>query len=74
MAAQGKLLAPAKTMEEMERIVGNNRVDLALTATFMILVVVMLLFSVWAIIRARRAGQPTAHEEAYVALESVASA
>ena len=72
--AQGKLLAPAKTMEEMERIVGNNRVDLALTVTFMILVVVMALFSVWAIIRARRASQPTAHEEAYVALESVASA
>jgi carbon starvation protein len=72
--AQGRLLAPAKTMEEMERIVGNNRVDLALTVTFMILVVVMLLFSVWAIIRARRASQPTAHEEAYVALEGVASA
>jgi carbon starvation protein CstA len=69
--AQGKLLAPAKTMSEMERIVGNNRLDLALTGAFMILVIVMVVFSLWTIIRARRAERPTAHEEPYVALQSV---
>jgi hypothetical protein len=56
-------------MAEMQSIVSNNRVDLALTIAFMILVVVMVLFSVRAILRARRAGQVTAHEDEYVPLD-----
>jgi carbon starvation protein CstA len=72
-AAQGKLLAPATTMAEMERIVSNNRLDLALTGIFEVLVITMVLFSLRAVYRAKRAGQPTAHEEPYVAFESVAS-
>jgi carbon starvation protein len=71
--ASGKLLAPAKTAEEMQRIVTNNRVDMALTALFMLLVLTMLFFSLRAIARAWRANHPTAHEEPYVALSSVAS-
>ena len=70
--AQGRLLAPAKTLAEMERIVTNNRVDVALTAAFMLLVIVMLLFSVRAVVRGWRVNQPTAREEPYVALASVA--
>jgi carbon starvation protein CstA len=71
--ADGKLLAPAKTAEEMQRIITNNRVDMALTALFMLLVLVMLFFSLRAIVQAWRANRPTAHEEPYVALSSVAS-
>jgi carbon starvation protein len=70
---QGRLLAPAKTMAEMERIVTNNRVDMALTGLFMLLVVVMLSFSLRAVVRAWRANQPTAREEPYIALGSVAA-
>src|SRR5436305_1214012 len=70
--AQGNLLAPAKTTAEMERIITNNRVDMALTAIFMLLVVAMVLFSLRAVVLAWRTNQATAHEEPYVALASVA--
>ena len=70
--ADGKLLAPAKSAAEMQRIVTNNYVDMALTGLFMALVVAMALFVLGAISRAMKANRPTAHEEPYVALSSVA--
>lgn len=70
--AQNKLLAPAKSMEEMQRIVTNNQVDAALTALFMLLVVATVVFGVRAILKARATAQPTANEEPYVALAAVA--
>ncbi|HET6433298.1 carbon starvation CstA family protein [Dyella sp.] len=69
--ADGKLIAPAKTAEEMQRIVTNNYVDMTLTGLFMLLVVAMALFVLRAILRAMKANQPTAHEEPYVALSTV---
>ena len=70
--AQGRLLAPAKTAAEMERIITNNRVDMALTAIFVLLVITMVLVSLRAVLRGWRADQVTAREEPYVALASVA--
>ncbi|WP_201315671.1 carbon starvation CstA family protein [Dyella sp. EPa41] len=70
-AADGKLLAPAKTAEEMQRIVTNNYVDAALTGIFMLLVLTMAGFAINAIMKAWRTNHPTAHEEPYVALGSV---
>lgn len=70
--ADGKLIAPAKDMEAMRRIVSNNHVDMVLTGLFMALVVAMVLFALRAISRAMQADRPTAHEEPYVALSSVA--
>jgi carbon starvation protein len=67
-AADGKLLAPAKTVEEMQRIVTNNYVDAALTGIFMLLVLAMAGFAIAAIMKAWRVNHPTAHEEPYVAL------
>jgi carbon starvation protein len=69
----GKLLAPAKTPAAMQQIVTNNYVDMALTGLFMLLIVTMLGFSLRALIRAWQTNHPTAHEEPYVALSSVAS-
>ena len=69
----GKLLAPAKSAAEVQRIVTNNYVDMALTGLFMLLIVAMLGFSLRALIRAWQTNHPTAHEEPYVALSSVAS-
>jgi carbon starvation protein len=66
------LLAPAKTTAEMERIITNNRVDMALTAIFVLLVITMVLFSLRVIVQAWRTNQATAHEEPYVALATVA--
>jgi carbon starvation protein len=72
--AEGQLLAPAKDAAEMQRIVTNNYVDLGLTALFMLLIVVMTVFSLQALLRAWRSARPTANEEPYVALASVAGA
>ena len=69
--AQNKLLAPAKSLDDMQRIVTNNQVDSALTALFMLLVVATVVFGVRAIMKARAAAQPTANEEPYVPLGSV---
>ncbi|KRE88675.1 carbon starvation protein A [Frateuria sp. Soil773] len=71
-AQDGTLLAPAKTVEEMQRIVTNNYVDMALTGLFMLLIVVMTAFSLRALLRAWHTNHPTAQEEPYVALSSVA--
>ena len=71
--AQGKLIAPAKTMEEMQRIVTNNNVDAALTGLFMLLVVAAVGFGVRTMLAARRQPAPSANEEPYVALASVAT-
>jgi carbon starvation protein CstA len=69
--AAGTLIAPAKTVAEMQQIITNNRVDMALTAIFMLLVITMLGFGLRAIMQAWRANHPTAHEEPYIALSSV---
>jgi len=69
----GKLLAPAKSLNEMQRIITNNRVDATLTAVFVLLVLTMLGFSLYAMLKAMRSNVPTAHEAPRVALTSVAS-
>ncbi|SEM92049.1 carbon starvation CstA family protein [Lihuaxuella thermophila] len=40
---KGQILGPAKSMEEMERIVLNNQIDAVLTAIFMILVALIII-------------------------------
>ena len=72
--AAGNMLAPAKTVAAMQQIITNNRVDMVLTAIFMLLVVTMTLFGIRAIMQAWKANHPTAHEEPYVALTSVPAA
>jgi carbon starvation protein len=69
---QGQLLAPAKTTAAMQQIVTNNYVDMVLTGLFMALVVVMVAFCLRSLVKAWRTNHPTAHEEPYVALTSVA--
>jgi len=69
-AAEGRLLAPAKDLAEMQRIVSNNYVDAALTGLFMLLVLAMVAFTLRTMLRAWRTNHPTAHEEPYVALEA----
>ncbi|MCY1043131.1 carbon starvation protein A [Corallococcus sp. bb12-1] len=65
--AEGRVIAPAKSLEEMERIIFNDYLDAALTAFFMVVVVATILFGVRAILAARRSPEPTAHETPYVA-------
>ena len=60
--AQGKLLAPAKALEDMHRVVLNDYIDATLCAFFMLVVVSILFYGIRACLAARRAHQPTARE------------
>ncbi|RTL20629.1 MAG: carbon starvation protein A [Burkholderiales bacterium] len=66
--ADGKVLAPAKTLDAMSRVVFNDRLDAALCALFMGVVLSVGVYSVKAILAARRAGRPTAQETAFAPL------
>ncbi|MBA8884983.1 carbon starvation CstA family protein [Dokdonella fugitiva] len=63
-----QVLAPAKTLDDMHRIVFNDYVDATLAAAFTTLVVVMIIFGVRAALAARRSPTPTAQETPRVAL------
>ncbi len=61
--AEGKLLAPAKSMEQMQQVIFNDYLDAGLAAFFMIVVVSVLVFGVRTALAAWNAGRPT-HNEA----------
>ena len=61
-AAQGTLLAPAKSIEEMQRVAFNNYLDAVVCAVFVALVVAMCVFAVKISLQALRQAQPTAQE------------
>ncbi|MCM2335470.1 MAG: carbon starvation protein A [Pseudomonas sp.] len=71
-AARGEVLGPAKSIEEMQRVVFNNYVDAALCALFIAVVLSTLFFGIRAAVAARRNATPTARENDYVALDAIA--
>ena len=70
--ASGQLLAPAKSPEAMARIVFNDRLDAALCALFMFVVVSVAVYAVKAILAARASQRPTVQETPFVALPEAA--
>ncbi|AKM30692.1 carbon starvation protein A [Pandoraea faecigallinarum] len=60
--ADGKLLAPAKTVAQMQQIVFNDYVDATLAGVFMFVVVAVAVFGLRTILVARRNHKPTAKE------------
>ncbi|MFC4822503.1 carbon starvation CstA family protein [Dokdonella ginsengisoli] len=68
----GQVLAPAKSIDDMRRILTNDYVDATLAVIFMLLVVAMVVFGLRAAFAARRNPVPTAHETPYVALAGAA--
>ncbi|WP_374620282.1 carbon starvation CstA family protein [Pandoraea sp.] len=60
--ADGKLLAPAKSVVQMQQIVFNDYVDATLAGVFMFVVVAVAAFGLRTILVARRANKPTARE------------
>jgi carbon starvation protein len=60
--AEGRLLAPAKTPADMARIVFNDRVDAAVCAFFVVLVLAIVGYGVAVARRALASARPTAHE------------
>jgi len=61
-AAAGKILAPAKTMEEMHRVIFNDYVDATLAAIFVALVISIAIYGVIGIRRALSSPTSTAVE------------
>ena len=71
-AARGEVIAPAKSLGEMQRVVFNNYLDAGLCALFMAVVVAIIAFGLRAALAARRSHAPTAQETEYVALDAIA--
>ncbi|HEV3427868.1 MAG TPA: carbon starvation CstA family protein, partial [Paraburkholderia sp.] len=69
----GKILAPAKSAEQMQRMIFNDYVDAALSGLFIFVVVSIVIYGLIAIARARRADRPTVQETPYEALPAGAT-
>ncbi len=61
-ADAGEVLSPAKSMAEMQRIIFNDRIDAALVALFLAVVLALLFFTIRTCLAARRIAAPTARE------------
>ena len=61
-AARGEVLAPAKSMAEMQQIIFNDRIDGALCVVFLMVVLSLLAFTIRTCIEASRSPTPTASE------------
>ncbi|WP_295456733.1 carbon starvation CstA family protein [uncultured Thiodictyon sp.] len=61
-AAQGTVLAPAKSLEQMGRVAFNNQVDAVLTGFFMFVAITLAVAAIAAVIKALRNPEQTAQE------------
>ena len=71
-AARGELIAPAKSLEQMQRIAFNNTLDAALCLLLMAVLVSMVGFALRAMWVTRRSEIPMTQEMPHVALASLA--
>jgi carbon starvation protein len=69
--ARGEVVAPAKSIDEMQRLVFNYHVDAVLCALFIVVVMSTVFFGARAALAAHRANAPTTRESDYVAIDSV---
>ncbi|MBS0214738.1 MAG: carbon starvation protein A [Proteobacteria bacterium] len=67
--ARGEVLAPAKSLKDMQRVIFNNQLDAALCAVFVIVVVLTAIFGIREMLRAHWSAVPTARETPYVAFD-----
>ena len=61
-AAQGTIIAPAKSIAEMQRVAFNNYLDALLCAFFVVLVLAMAVFALKSCLQALKQANPTAQE------------
>ncbi|QNP41107.1 carbon starvation CstA family protein [Lysobacter solisilvae (ex Woo and Kim 2020)] len=71
--ARNEIVAPAKSLEEMQRLVFNYHVDAVLCALFIAVVLATTGFGLRAALAARRANAPTTRESEYVSIDSIAA-
>ncbi|WP_027796833.1 carbon starvation CstA family protein [Paraburkholderia acidipaludis] len=60
--ADGKIVGPAKSLEQMQRMIFNDYVDAALSGLFIFVVVSIVVYGLISIARARRVDRPTTLE------------
>jgi carbon starvation protein len=63
---QGQVLAPAKSLDQMSRVVFNDYVDATLCGFFMVVVVAVVLYGIRTVMAARKDARPSARETPYV--------
>jgi carbon starvation protein CstA len=66
-AAKGTVLAPAKSIEEMQRVAFNNYLDAVICGVFVVLVIAMCIYAVKICLMALKQAKPTAVETPYLA-------
>ncbi|QOL49433.1 carbon starvation CstA family protein [Massilia litorea] len=64
---QGQVLAPAKSLDQMRRIIFNDYVDATLAGFFMVVVLAVLFYGIRTVLNARNDRNPTVKESAFVA-------
>ncbi|QEI06282.1 carbon starvation protein A [Pigmentiphaga aceris] len=72
--AEGTVLAPAKTAEEVNRIVFNDYVNATLTAAFVFVVLSVVIFGTRTILKARKQRDPHSKETPYEKMPADAQA
>ncbi|APR38257.1 carbon starvation CstA family protein [Paraburkholderia sp. SOS3] len=73
-ADEGKIVAPAKSLAQMQRVIFNDYIDAALAGLFILVVVSITVYGVRAVLRARRANHPTARETPFEAMPAAPQA
>ena len=69
----GTILAPAKSIGDMERIIFNDYVNATLAGFFIFVVLAVLLYGIRTVLAAREQARPTAKESPYVAMPGVSA-
>jgi carbon starvation protein len=65
---QGQVLAPAKSLDQMRRIIFNDYVDATLAGFFMVVVLAVLFYGIRTVLTARNDRNPTVKESTFVAV------
>lgn len=67
-AANGAILAPAKSIEQMQQVIFNDYVNASLAALFMLVLISILMFAIRTMLAARGRGGPPGAEEGSIEL------
>ncbi|AMO97778.1 carbon starvation CstA family protein [Collimonas fungivorans] len=70
--AEGKLLAPAKSIAQMQQVIFNDYLDAGLAAFFILVLVSILGFGIKTVLAARAANRPSAKETPFESLPASA--
>jgi len=68
---EGKLLAPAKSVAQMQQVIFNDYLDASLAGFFVIVVLSVLVFGIRTVLAARANAQPSAKESPMVLMPTV---